>query len=168
MTQSDRKKGSFKKGASSSGSVSADLEDRDSLIKISDGVAKVRSDIDDTNWILYRFDSAKKNIHYHASGSGGYSQFVQEVRDELVMFGLLRFDMDDGDKGGGGFRPTKFVFVTWIGPDVPALVRAKANAEIKRVGREMSPFHIGHTAESFEDLDPAIIVGKLKSVGFNL
>jgi hypothetical protein len=160
-------KATFGRSASGTTSAPAALESPDSLLKIADGVAKVRSDSDSTNWVLYRFDGAKKNIHYHSSGSGGYSEFVQEVADDLVMFGLLRYDLADDSKDGG-FRPTKFVFVTWIGPDVNALVRAKANAETKRVAREMSPYHIAHTAENFEDLDPALIVNKLKSVGFHM
>ena len=70
--------------------------------------------------------------------------------------------------GDGGFRPTKFVFVHWVGGDVGALVRGRASALAKKVEQELSPHHISICAERLEDLDPDVIMKKLKSVGFHL
>ena len=134
---------------------------------ISEGVQRVKSDGENLNWVLYRFDPQKKDVVFHESGTKGYGEFVQAVDDEMVEFGFVRYDLEEGDSRGG-FRPTKFVFITWIGPDVTAITRAKANAHAKKVAKEMSPHHISVTAESFEDLDPDEIVRKLKSVGFHL
>ena len=61
---------------------------------------------------------------------------TQTVDDESVQYGLIRYDMDEGrDPDEGGFRPVKFVFITWIGPDVTVIVRARANAQQKTVAK---------------------------------
>jgi len=165
----DSKKKAVVVGRAAEGKAGS-IEDREGM-SMAEGCKKVKNDNDTTNWVLFRFDKNKKKICYDSCGSGGYGEFVNAVDDDLVQYGLLRYDLDESGGGAdndGGFRPTKFVFIHWMGPDVGALVRGRASALAKKVAKELSPHHISVAAESFEDLDPDRIMGKLKSVGFHM
>jgi hypothetical protein len=57
--------------------------------KSSDLIKAVRLDSDSLNWVSWSYAEDVERLHVRASGSGGYAEFVQQLQEDVVIFGLL-------------------------------------------------------------------------------
>ena len=109
---------------------------------------KVFSDTDPTTWLLFGY-TGKKITPQHA-GEGGLDELVANFEDNQVQYALLRLTkMDDG----GDSKRTKFVFITWVGEDAPALKKGMVNMHKNTVGGLFVGFHIEKAIYERSELD---------------
>jgi Cofilin/tropomyosin-type actin-binding protein/SAM domain (Sterile alpha motif) len=121
-------------------------------------VARVRDDKSDTDWVLFFYDKASGQALYDSSGSGGYDDMVEHISPSKVQYGLLRLLQGDRES-----RRVKFVFVRWVGPSVPTMVKARSNTLKSDVSRRIGQFHVEVFAEDEQELTRGRIERKLKA-----
>lgn len=81
----------------------------------------VRSDLTDTDWAVFKFDGAQ----IFCGGKGnGFDDFKAHFSDDERAFGYLRMQMGDEMS-----KRRKFLFLTWIGPSVGVMQRAKMSTD---------------------------------------
>ncbi|XP_071172915.1 coactosin-like protein [Mytilus edulis] len=93
--------------------------DRESIY---DAYEEVRKDGSETNWLLLSFDDANK-IVLDSTGVD-FEEFREKFTDEARLFGYLK--VISGDELS---KRSKFVLITWIGPKVSVLKKAKMSAD---------------------------------------
>lgn len=81
----------------------------------------VRSNLNDIEWAIFKFESTE--IICSAKGSG-FDEFQQQFADNERAFGYIRIQMGDEMS-----KRSKFLFVTWIGPEVGVMQRAKMSTD---------------------------------------
>ncbi|KAF9796411.1 hypothetical protein SFRURICE_000451 [Spodoptera frugiperda] len=84
----------------------------------------VRSDTTPTEWAVFKFDGAR--IVCSARGSD-FTEFRTQFSDDDRAFGYLRLQMGDEMS-----KRKKFLFVTWVGPNVSVINRAKILAQVAK------------------------------------
>jgi hypothetical protein len=84
---------------------------------ISEGWEKVRSDIEDTNWIIL-YLSNPTTVSVKSVGSGGAEEFISNLNDDEILFGGLRAQVND---------TVKFYHIYFVGSNVNALKKGKAS-----------------------------------------
>lgn len=81
----------------------------------------VRSNLTDTEWAIFKFDSTE----IICAGKGaGFDDFKSQFADEERAFGYIRIQMGDEMS-----KRMKFLFITWIGPMVGVMQRAKMSTD---------------------------------------
>ncbi len=63
-------------------------------------------------------------------GSGGVAALRAVLHADAVTFAVVRLQQTDADEGREfGYKTFKFLFVSWVGPQVRTLVKAKASQQ---------------------------------------
>merc|ERR1711991_233994 len=94
----------------------------------------VRNDKTDTDWALCGYTQDGKALEVRGSGTGGPNEMKNSFVDDEPMYGYLRVTAGDEES-----IRQKFVLVSWCGPSVKALKKAKMSvhkASFKKVFRE--------------------------------
>ncbi len=60
------------------------------------------------------------------SGTGGYSELEGLLKDEEIVYGVLGVVVNDED-GGSDYSTTKYIFISWVGPKVKPLTKARSS-----------------------------------------
>jgi len=93
--------------------------DRDAIRQAYDDV---RSDTSDTQWAVFKFDEKNR---LKAEGTGkDFKDFKGSFSNEDRGFGYIR--INTGDEMS---KRAKFVFVTWVGPSVSVMKKAKMSTD---------------------------------------
>jgi len=119
---------------------------------VQEALAAVRSDVDETVWALFEFDGSK--LVFCEKGTGSVDEeVVPKLRSSAMMYGLVRkierFELTD---------TVKFAFITYIGADVPVMLRGRLNAYSSMIDDVFSPYHVVVHAEVPSELSDKIIV----------
>ncbi|XP_021916725.1 coactosin-like protein isoform X1 [Zootermopsis nevadensis] len=92
--------------------------DRD---KITAAYEDVRSDNSDTEWAVFKFE----DTHIFCSAKGTqFEKFREQFADDERAFGYIRLQMGDEMS-----KRQKFLFLTWVGPSVGVIKRAKMSTD---------------------------------------
>lgn len=81
----------------------------------------VRSNLTDTEWAVFKFESTE--IICAAKGMG-FEEFKEQFADDERAFGYIR--IQTGDEMS---KRSKFLLVTWIGPEVGVMQGAKMSTD---------------------------------------
>jgi hypothetical protein len=90
----------------------------------------VKDDADSCNWFLMSYDSelgafAKKDVELLGRGAGGYPELYAYLADDRIIWGGFRCtSASDGTHG-----VPKYVFLTWVGQDIPSTRAAVVGTE---------------------------------------
>jgi len=117
----------------------------------------VRNDSSDTNWLTLRYDA--RNIVLDATGSD-YEEFKAKFADVDRLYGFVR--VNTGDEMS---KRAKFVLITWVGPNIGALNRAKMSTDKMAVKNVIKNFAIEVLASEAEQLEESSIVDTLRKAG---
>ncbi|KAK8803394.1 hypothetical protein WA158_001088 [Blastocystis sp. Blastoise] len=130
-----------------------------SAVENSEAYTKVQDDNDPTNWILV--DQEKNNtVSVLASGNGGYDEMIQYLDATKAQYGFFRVVAIDQSSEITSKRP-KFVFFSWIGPNVSIMTRAKVSGTINCVRKLFNRAHIEFQISSVEEMTKDIICDAL-------
>ncbi|KAL7028763.1 hypothetical protein ACKWTF_005984 [Chironomus riparius] len=105
----------------------------------------VRSNLTDTEWAVFKFESSE--IVCAAKGIG-FEEFQQQFMDEERAFGYIRIQMGDEMS-----KRSKFLFLTWIGCDVGVMQRAKMSTDKSIMKEVISNFAAELQIECEADMD---------------
>ncbi|XP_045513281.1 coactosin-like protein isoform X1 [Pieris brassicae] len=116
--------------------------DRDTIRSAYDDV---RSDGSPTEWAVFKFEGAR--IVCSARGSD-FTEFRTQFSDDERAFGYLRLQMGDEMS-----KRKKFMFVTWVGPNVSVINRAKMSTDKAIIKDIISNFAVELQLESQAEID---------------
>jgi len=119
---------------------------------VREALLSVRSDADETVWALFEFDGSK--LVFCDKGTGTVDdELIPKLRSEAMMYALVRkierFELTD---------TVKFAFITYIGADVPVMLRGRLNAYSSMIDDVFSPYHVVVHAEVPSEVSDKIIV----------
>ena len=80
----------------------------------------VFSDLHSTRWMLLGYEGQK--ITHLSSGTGDLDELASAFDDAQVQYAFLRIEKTDD---GGDSKRVKFVSVTWVGENAPAMKKGK-------------------------------------------
>jgi len=106
---------------------------------VAEAIADVRNDKTETNWTVaaYEGNDLKKKLAHVASGNGGIDEATANLGPDVVAYILIRV-VDVIEK----IRTVKFAFITYVGPDVPIMKKAKVTTNKGGVTALFNPFHV--------------------------
>lgn len=128
--------------------------DKDS---IREAYEDVRSNLTDNEWAVFKFDGLK--IVCSEKGMG-FDEFCAQFADNERAFGYIRIQMGDEMS-----KRSKFMFVTWIGPEVGVMQRAKMSTDKSIIKDVINNFAVELQVESSNDLDLMMFKEHLNKAG---
>ncbi|XP_034242894.1 myristoylated alanine-rich C-kinase substrate [Thrips palmi] len=117
----------------------------------------VRSDTTDTEWAVFKFQDQK--IVCSATGEG-FDSFRGHFADNERVFGFIRIQMGDEMS-----KRQKFVFLTWVGPRVSVIRRAKMSIDKAMVKNIVKNFAVELQVESQSEINVEYLRDQLARVG---
>ncbi|KAI8903388.1 hypothetical protein EDD86DRAFT_215255 [Gorgonomyces haynaldii] len=109
----------------------------------------VRNDKTDTNWLLLEYQDEKTDVlKLTGTGTGGLAEFKNALKPDRAAFGYVRMVVGNDELS----KRAKFVLVSWCGPQVKVMRKAKLSVHIADVKKVVSSFAIEVQAVSLDDL----------------
>eukprot|EP01126_Amoeba_proteus_P015624 TRINITY_DN1705_c0_g2_i3.p1 TRINITY_DN1705_c0_g2~~TRINITY_DN1705_c0_g2_i3.p1 ORF type:complete len:392 (+),score=92.95 TRINITY_DN1705_c0_g2_i3:577-1752(+) len=126
---------------------------------IKDSIRSVRLDDNTINWCLVTYTAPKsKTLRFHASGSGGLPELLHHLRDDVVMYGLIRMlEVIDSTEA------IKFCFIDWRGENINRMQRANLGIHSGAVQDLFRPYHVDIQPTSVEEISEALIMQKINN-----
>jgi hypothetical protein len=122
----------------------------------------VRSDKDETNWLLLSYASAVGDrLTLTATGKGGLSELASRLDDGQAQYGYARVEYANDSES----KRVKFVLVIWIGQHTKVMRKARVGFESAAVKSVISHHSIQVDAHDRADLDEKEIVPRLRRAG---
>jgi hypothetical protein len=122
----------------------------------------VRSDKDETNWLLISYAAATGNkLTLSQTGTGGISELAAAFDDSQVQYGYVRVEYANDKES----TRVKFVLVVWLGENAKVMRKARVSVESGDVKRALSHHSIAVTVGDKSELDEDDIVKKLRKAG---
>lgn len=113
------------------------------IVAITRAYEDVRRDNSETQWAVFKYDGSK----IIAAKTGvNFSDFESQFGDEDRAYGYLR--LQTGDELS---KRAKFVFITWVGPSVSPLKRAKMSTDKALIKEILSNFAVELQTENIAD-----------------
>ncbi|XP_026275913.1 uncharacterized protein LOC113204810 [Frankliniella occidentalis] len=117
----------------------------------------VRSDTTPTDWAVFKFEAQK--IVCAATGEG-FESFRGHFADDERAFGFIRIQMGDEMS-----KRQKFVFLTWVGPQVSVIRRAKMTIDKGLVKDIIKNFAVELQVETQSEINVEYIREQLARAG---
>lgn len=122
----------------------------------------VRSDKDETNWLLISYASAMGDkLQLTATGTGGLSELTSKLDDGQAQYGYVRVEYANDSES----KRVKFALVIWIGENTKVMRKARVSIESGAVKRVLAHHSIQVDARDRQDLDEKDIVARLRKAG---
>jgi len=123
---------------------------------------KVFNDADPSDWCTLGYTGRK--LAAISCSTGGLKAAVQNFDDAQVMYTLVRIAKTDD---GGDSKRVKFVFITWVGEDAPAMKKGAVGSTKSQVGEMFKGYHVEKQIFERSDLDTleADLDAMLKTAG---
>jgi hypothetical protein len=87
-----------------------------------------RDDSTNTDWVA--FSSEDGIVKVSAKGGGGLQGLQAALQEDRLAYVVLRVQLKDADEGKDfGYTTWKFLFVSWVGPKVKPMLKAKSSQE---------------------------------------
>jgi len=82
----------------------------------------LRNDSTDTNWVLFGHTANNKAIRLMEKGADGLDGLLPFFIDDQVVYAILRQVVSEGE-----YSTNKFIFISWVGPAVKPMVKARSS-----------------------------------------
>jgi hypothetical protein len=131
------------------------FQDEESVIN---GIKSVRNDQDQTDWCLVTYTAPKSStIKFHASGSGGLEELRTHLKQDVIMYGLIRVNEQIDDTVA-----VKFCFIDWRGENINRMQRANLGIHSGEISALFRPFHADVPCADPSELTMDIIMTKIR------
>ncbi|XP_041375820.1 coactosin-like protein [Gigantopelta aegis] len=117
----------------------------------------IRNDNSDVSWAILKYEGNK--IVLDSTGSS-YEEFQSKLTDDTRAFGYVR--ITTGDEMS---KRAKFALITWAGPDVSTLKKAKMGPDKSRVKEVIQNFAVELHITEQEELEQDFIKSALMKAG---
>jgi len=135
---------------------SINFEDEDGIRA---AIKTVRTDSNDTNWVLVTYHAPQsKTLKLASTGTGGFDEMKSHLEDDKVMYGLYR-STEQIDNS----TTVKFVFIDWRGPNIHRMQRAVLGTHSGAVQTLFTPYHVDIMATNHDEATEEIIEKKIKN-----
>lgn len=122
----------------------------------------VRSDKDETNWLLISYAAPTGNaLTLSATGKGGLTEMAASLDDSQVQYGYVRVEYANDKES----TRVKFALVVWIGESTKVMRKARVSVESGDVKRVLSHHSIAVTASDRSELEEKDMVVRLRKAG---
>jgi hypothetical protein len=122
----------------------------------------VRSDKDETNWLIISYASAVGDkLTLTSTGSGGIAEMADNLDNSQAQYGYVRVEYANDTES----KRVKFVLVIWIGEGTKVMRKARVSIESGAVKRVLGHHSIQVDARDKGDLDEKDIVVRLRKAG---
>lgn len=122
----------------------------------------VRSDKDETNWLLISYTGPTGNkLVLSKTGTGGLAELAGELDNSEVQYAYVRVEYANDAES----KRVKFALVVWIGEGTKVMRKARVSIEAGAVKKVLSHYSIQVDANEKRDLDEADIVARLRKAG---
>ena len=122
----------------------------------------VRSDKDETDWLLISYaSSVGSKLTLTQTGTGGLSELARLLDDGQVQYGYVRVEYANDKES----TRVKFVLVVWIGENTKVMRKARVSVESGDVKMALSHHSIAVTTGDRGELAEADIVTRLRKAG---
>jgi len=128
----------------------------DSAIK--SAIQDVRSDATETNWVLATYDGPNSDhVVLLGSGSGGSSELLRHLKEDVVVYGLVRQveKFDDSNR-------VMFAYVNWVGENIHRMLKARLGTHSGAVKALFAPYHADIDATNHSEISSEIITIKIR------
>eukprot|EP01117_Protostelium_nocturnum_P009517 TRINITY_DN339_c0_g1_i1.p1 TRINITY_DN339_c0_g1~~TRINITY_DN339_c0_g1_i1.p1 ORF type:complete len:503 (+),score=236.61 TRINITY_DN339_c0_g1_i1:179-1687(+) len=121
-------------------------------------IAEVRKDGSPSDWVLFGYDSAKADAKFvlMGKGSGGIDALAQNLKDDIVAYGLVRKTDQIDDS-----TTVKFAFINFLGDNVPRMQKARISVQQGAVKEFIGQFHVDINASSRDELTDSLLAEKI-------
>jgi len=127
---------------------------------ITGAIKAVRNDSDPTDWCLITYTAPKSStLKFHASGSGGLEELRTHLKDDVIMYGLIRTNEQIDDTVA-----IKFCFIDWRGENINRMQRANLGVHSGAITALFRPYHADLQCADHSELTMDIIMKKIKFV----
>jgi len=125
---------------------------------IQDAIKSVRSDGNPNDWCLITYTAPKSStLKLHASGQGGLDELRSHLKDDVVMYGLVRTTDKIDDTVA-----VKFCFVDWRGENINRMQRANLGVHSGEVTALLRPYHADVQCHDLSEVTIEIIKAKIQ------
>ncbi|GAW18483.1 hypothetical protein ANO14919_079590 [Xylariales sp. No.14919] len=122
----------------------------------------VRSDKDETNWLLISYAGAVGDkLKLAGTGVGGLPELAAQLDDAQAQYGYVRVEYANDTES----KRVKFALVVWIGDHTKVMRKARVGFETANVRRVLAHHSIQVDARDRADLDEKEIVPRLRRAG---
>ncbi|WRT66951.1 uncharacterized protein IL334_003916 [Kwoniella shivajii] len=130
--------------------------------KIAEAYEKIRTNNDETTWLLLDYESDKSNaLTLTATGTGDVEELAQQFKPSRASFAYAKVKYVNDEHS---FRE-KFVLIIWIGEDVKIMRRAKVSVHLADVKNVLRAYSIEVSASTPADLKQDDVVTRLRRAG---
>ncbi|KAI1266410.1 cofilin/tropomyosin-type actin-binding protein [Xylariaceae sp. FL1019] len=122
----------------------------------------VRSDKDETDWLLLSYNGAVGNkVVLTGTGTGGLEKLAENLLPTEAQYGYVRVEYANDTES----KRVKFVLVIWIGEQTGVMRKARVSIQSGDIKRVLSHHSIQVDARDKSDLKRDDIVARLKKAG---
>ncbi|KAK3372739.1 hypothetical protein B0H63DRAFT_497093 [Podospora didyma] len=122
----------------------------------------VRSDKDETNWLLISYAAPTGNqLVLSQTGTGGIEELKDLLDDTQVQYAYVRVEYQNDAES----KRVKFALVIWIGAQTKVMRKARVSIESGTVKQVLAHHSIQVDADSKRDLDEQDIIARLRKAG---
>ncbi|KAI0468051.1 hypothetical protein F4859DRAFT_517589 [Xylaria cf. heliscus] len=122
----------------------------------------VRSDKDETNWLLISYASnTGDKLKLTGTGTGGLAELAARLDDGEAQYGYVRVEYANDTES----TRVKFALVIWIGEATRVMRKARVGFESASVKRVLAHHSIQVDARDKSDLDEKEVVARLRRAG---
>ncbi|KAI0020306.1 actin depolymerizing protein [Xylariomycetidae sp. FL0641] len=122
----------------------------------------VRSDKDETNWLLISYASGVGDkLQLTGTGTGGLAELSSKLDDDSAQYAYVRVEYANDTES----RRVKFVLVVWIGENTKVMRKARVSIESGNVKRVLAHHSISVDARDRADLEEKELVARLRKAG---
>ena len=122
----------------------------------------VRSDKDETNWLLISYAKPMGDaMTLTATGSGGLSELAEKLDESQAQYAYARVEYANDSES----KRVKFVFIVWIGEGTKVMRKAGVSIQAGNVRQVLAHHSIQVDARDKSDLEEKDIVVRLRKAG---
>jgi hypothetical protein len=122
----------------------------------------VRSDKEETNWLLISYAAATGDaLTLSGTGSGGITELAEKLDDSQAQYAYVRVEYANDTES----KRVKFALIVWIGESTKVMRKAKVSIQSGEVKRVLNHHSISVDARDKRDLDENDIVIRLRKAG---
>jgi len=115
-------------------------------------IKSVRSNNDETDWLLLGYEGNTTKIHLVAHGSHGLDELISHLKLDQVYYGLFR-TTDTVDNT----IAIKFVFIIWVGEEVQFSRKARITTHKGEVTSFIGQYHVDCNCSNLNEINEDII-----------
>jgi len=115
-------------------------------------IKALRSDADDTDWILLTYEGSTNKIYLLGKGNEGLEELLPHLKENEIFYGLYR-TTDTVDNTVA----VKFVLILWVGEKVPMIRKARITTHKGEVTSFIGQYHVDIQCSNLEEVNEDLI-----------